>query len=111
LGSRKQHAWNQHTAEAQWNGLDWSVVVNTRDYPPFAQNKNPLADILCGTTIPGFLNSYPTALITSVSRLIGMFPSGSLLSFSRLIDSLAEAISPVCQSILAICHQSVGVSD
>ena len=47
-------------AESQGNGLDWSVVVNTRDWPSHASNQDPFADILVGDTIPGFLNSYPT---------------------------------------------------
>ena len=48
-------------AQSRWDGLDWAVVVNTRDWPQFAKNEDPFADALCGVTIPGFLNTNPTA--------------------------------------------------
>jgi CubicO group peptidase (beta-lactamase class C family) len=47
-------------AQSQGNGLDWSVVVNTRDWPSHATNQDPFDNILVGDTIPAFLNSYPT---------------------------------------------------
>jgi hypothetical protein len=45
-------------AESLFNGLDWSVTINTRDFPPSKQD--PLNN-LWNFTIPGFLSANPTA--------------------------------------------------
>jgi hypothetical protein len=47
-------------AESMSNGLDWAVVINTRDFPPHAANEDPFIDILYGITIPNFLTANPT---------------------------------------------------
>ncbi|KDR70855.1 hypothetical protein GALMADRAFT_254471 [Galerina marginata CBS 339.88] len=47
-------------AQSQWNGLDWAVTVNTRDFPPSNSGQDPFDDVLCESTLPGFLNAYPT---------------------------------------------------
>ncbi|PPQ75212.1 hypothetical protein CVT26_008348 [Gymnopilus dilepis] len=46
-------------AESDFNGLDWAVTVNTRDFPPSAQD--PFDVTLCSTNIPAFLSANPTS--------------------------------------------------
>lgn len=48
-------------AESLSNGLDWSITVNTRDFPPSPPDQDPFQNILCGSTVPGFLGANPTA--------------------------------------------------
>jgi hypothetical protein len=47
-------------AESMSNGLDWAVVINTRDFPPHVANQDPFLDILYSITIPNFLTANPT---------------------------------------------------
>lgn len=46
-------------AESRWDGIDWAVTVNTRDWPAFATGQDPFGNLLCQTTIPAFLGANP----------------------------------------------------
>ncbi|PPQ97287.1 hypothetical protein CVT26_006680 [Gymnopilus dilepis] len=67
IGGRQPGTWDREGstpgtetwAESLDNGIDFSVVINTRDFAP--QSNDPFADVLCPTTIPNFLNANPTA--------------------------------------------------
>ncbi|KAF8909654.1 penicillin-binding protein [Gymnopilus junonius] len=67
IGGRQPGSWaregstpgTETWASSLQNGIDYSVVINTRDFP--SQSSDLFADVLCPTTIPNFLNANPTA--------------------------------------------------
>lgn len=37
---------SQSFAQSRWDGLDWVIIINTEDLPPFTAGQNPFDDLL-----------------------------------------------------------------
>jgi len=50
-------------AESRWDGLDFAIIINTEDLPPFTPGQNPFDDVLCTGSggVSAFLAGNPVA--------------------------------------------------
>ncbi|KAE9379909.1 hypothetical protein N431DRAFT_552195 [Stipitochalara longipes BDJ] len=62
VSSHKGHtSGSMSFAESRWDGLDFAIIINTEDLPPFAPGQNPFEDVLCVGSVNGFLAANPVA--------------------------------------------------